>query len=144
MKKVLAALAVVAVLGFGVLAFADGMGGGYGSGGYGGGMMGGNGMMGGGMMGGNGMMGGGMMGGNGYGNGYGYGNDKETKDFMEKSSDLRREMNKLRFEFDEAYRSGDEVAARRLYKSMEELAEKIRKMAPRGSNFPGGSGGYRR
>ncbi len=124
MKKALAVLTVVAVLGFGTLAFAHGGGGG--------GMMGG------------GMMGGGMMrGGNGYGDGYGMmrgGNDKETKDFMEKTADLRRDLNKMRFEFDEAYRSGDETKARSLYQAIEELVEKIRQMAPKDSNY----GGYGR
>ena len=129
MKKALVALTVVAVLSFGTLSFA------HGGGMMGGGMMGG-GMMGGGSMGG-GMMGGGMMGGgNGYGSGYG--NDKESKDFMEKTAEMRRELNKLRFEFHEAYRSGDEKKARSLYQAMEELTEKIRKMAPEGSY------GYRR
>ena len=135
MKKALAALTVVAVLSFGALAFAHG--GGNGSGGYGSGMMG-SGMMGGGMMGG-GMMGGGMMGG-----GSGYGNDKETKDFMEKTADMRRELNRMRFEFDEAYRAGDETKARSIYQAIEELAEKIRKMAPKGSSFSRGPGGYGR
>ena len=141
MKKTLAALTIVAVLGFGALAFAHG-------GGYGGGMMGGGngyGMMGGGMMGGGngyGMMGGGMMGG-GYGNhmqgrGNGYGDTKETREFMEKTADLRREMSKLRFEFDEAYRAGDEKTAKKLYKSIEELAEKIHDKAPKGNFFSRG------
>ncbi len=126
MKKTLAALTIVAVLSFGALAFAHG-------GGYGGGMMGG----------GNGY---GMMGG-GYGNhmqgrGDSYGDTKESGEFMEKTADLRREMSKLRFEFEEAYRAGDEKTAEKLYKSMEELAEKIHDMAPKGNFLSRGLGGH--
>ena len=133
MKKTLAALTIVAVLSFGALAFAHG-------GGYGGGMMGGG--YGGGMIGGGngyGMMGGGN-GNHMQGRGNGYGDTKETREFMEKTADLRREMSKLRFEFEEAYRAGDEKTAEKLYKSMEELAEKIHDKAPKGNFFSRGLG----
>jgi hypothetical protein len=126
MKKALAAFSALVILSFSVMAFANG------GGMMGGGMMGG-GMMGGGMMDG-GMMDGGMMGsGNGYG--YGYSNDKETKEFMEKTAEMRRELNRLRFEFNEAYRSGDEVKARKLFQQIEELTYKIRQMAPKNRSY---------
>jgi len=113
MKKTLVALTIVAVLGFAAMAMAHGPGGGYGGHmgyGYGGGMM-----------------------GNGYGGGhmdYGYANDTETKAFLEKTADLRRELNTKRFDYEEAVRAGDEKKAEKLARELDELSAKLYKEAP--------------
>jgi len=116
MKKALVALTVIAVLGFAAIALAHGPGGGYGGHmrGYG--------------------YGGGMMGyGSDYGThmGYGPGYSDESKEFLEKTADLRKELNTKRFEYSEALRIGDEKKAEKLAKELDELSEKIYKESPR-------------
>lgn len=112
MKKTLAVLTVFAVLGFAAIALAHGPGGGYGGhmGGYG--------------------YGGGM---GGYGHMYGYGsaNDSESKEFLEKTAGLRKELNAKRFDYEEAVRAGDEKKAEKIAKELDELSEKLYKEAPR-------------
>ncbi len=123
MKKLLVGLTVAAVLGLSALAFAHG-GGGYG---YEGHMMG------------SGHMGYGMMGNGGYGSdhmmgrGPGYGYDKETKEFLDKTADLRKELHEKRFEYMEAWRADDEKKAEKLAKELDELTEKLYAEAPEGS-----------
>jgi len=112
MKKTVVALMIIAVLGFASVALA------HGPGGYGGGMMG---------------YGNHMGYGGGYGNhmGYGPGYSDESKEFLEKTADLRKELNTKRFEYSEAIRTGDEKKAEKLAKELDELSEKIYKDAPR-------------
>jgi hypothetical protein len=114
MKTVLATVVAVAVLGLAAVASANmwGYGGGYG---YGGHMM-------------------------GYGPGHGYAT--EDREFLEKTADVRRELNTKRFEYQEALRTGDEKKAEKLAKELEELSDGLYAKAPRGRNFArGGSGG---
>lgn len=133
MKRVLAVFVAVAVLSIGAIAFAHG-------GGYGGHMMGyggGPGMMGYGGGYGNHMGHGGGPGMMGYGPGYG--SDKETKEFLEKTTDLRKELHDMRFEYMEAWRAGDEKKAEKLAKELDELSEKLYASAPKGTRgFRGG------
>ena len=128
MKKMLVALTIVAVLGLAGMAFAHG-GGGYGYEGH---------MMGGGHMG-YGMMGGGYGGGHMMERGPGYGYDKETKEFLDKTADLRKELHEKRFEYMEAWRADDEKKAEKLAKELDELAEKLYAEAPKG-RYSGNSG----
>jgi len=112
MKKTVVAFTVLAVLGLAAVALAHGPG-------YGGGMM-----------------------GPGYGNhmGYGPGYSDESKAFLEKTADLRKELNTKRFEYGEALRAGDEKKAEKLARELDELREKIYKEAPataRGGGFYG-------
>jgi hypothetical protein len=135
MKRTLAVLAVVAVLGFGAVAFAHGGPGygghmGYGPGGYGPGMMGYGPGWGGHMGPGPGGYGRGMM-----GNGPGYGKDPK---FLEETADLRREIHTKRFEYAEALRTGDEKTAETLAGELEELTGKLREAAPRSRGFARG------
>lgn len=122
MKKILAVITVVAVLSFGSLAFAM-MGGSGGYGGYGGHMMDGY---------------GGYGGSGGYGGYGGYG--KADKEFLAKTVDIRRELNKKRFELEEAYRAGDEKKVSKLTREIEKLDEKLYEMAPRGGSSGRGYG----
>jgi hypothetical protein len=112
MKKTLAIFTVVAVLALGTLAFAHG-GGGFGWGG--------------------GHMGPGMMGYGGHMTGWGpgYGNTGETREFLDKTADLRREFHEKRFEYSEALRSGDDKKAEKIAKELDELSEKLYSKAPK-------------
>jgi hypothetical protein len=130
MKRIFAVIAVVAVLSFGALAFAH-SGGGYGT--HGPGMMG--------------------YGGDGHGPGfmgYGgnnrghmmdrdteYGYDKETKEFLDKTTKLRKELHEKRFDYMEAERAGDEKKAQKLTKELDELAEKLYAEAPKSRSNAG-------
>ncbi len=125
MKKMLVGLMIAALLGLAGMAFAHG-GGGYG---YGGHMMG------------NGHMGYGMMGNGGYGSGHmmerdsGYGYDKETKEFLDKTANLRKELHEKRFEYMEAWRDDDEKKAEKLAKELDELAEEVRAVTSNSGNL---------
>lgn len=125
MKKMLAVLTVVALLGFGAMAFAQS--GGYGMMGYGGGGYGN-------------MMG---YGGGGYGM-MGWGSDgqydKETSEFLDKTADLRKAFNEKRFEYMEAWRSGDKDKAEAISKELDALSDKIRAAAP--ADRTSGRNGY--
>ncbi len=110
MKKAITVLTVVAVLGFGALAFAGWGGPGYGH----------------------------MGSGPGYGHmGYGsgpmmgyYGNNTEAQKFLEETADLRRTIHEKRFEYFEALRTGDEEKAEALDKELEGLFKQIQEKAP--------------
>jgi len=80
------------------------------------------------------MMGGygGMMGGyGGYDRNGDYG--RADKEFLEKTVDIRRELNKKRFELEEAYLAGDEKKVKKLGSEIEKLDEKLYEMAPKGA-----------
>jgi len=116
MKKVLVIIAAVAALGIGSVASAHmyGTGSGYG---YGGHMMG---------------YGYGPMMGYGYGPmmGYGYGYGTADSKTLEKTADLRRQLNDKQFEYSEALRTGDEKTAETLAKEIDELSAKIGTATP--------------
>lgn len=114
MKKTVVILAVVALLGIGTLAFANGYGG-Y----YGGHMMSGPGMM---------------------GWGTAYTDDTQTKEFLDKTTDIRKELHNKRFDYMEAWRSGDREKAEKLAKEIDELGGKIYAEAPKTRTF--GRGAY--
>ncbi|MEJ2182567.1 MAG: hypothetical protein P8Y66_03495 [Nitrospirota bacterium] len=126
MKKVLAVLAAVAVLGVGATAFANW------AGGPGSGYMGGYGIMGSGpgYMGGYGhMMGygpgyGHMMG---YGYGPGYGVDQKT---LQETADLRQEIQSKQLEYSEALKAGNEKKADKLARELNDLTQKFSATAP--------------
>ena len=114
MKKSLVVVSVVAVLAIGTVAFAHGGFGGYGMMGYGPGY--------------------GMMG---YGPGYGMmgyggtdGTSPEFKEFLDKTADLRRDLAQKRFEYMEAYRTGDAKKAEKVAGEIETLTAKVRELAP--------------
>lgn len=116
MKKTLAIVAVVAVLGIGSVASAHmfGWGGGYGKGGH--------------------------MTGYGYGPMMGYGYGTEGNKYLDETADLRREFNTKQFEYFEALRTGDEKKAETIAKELNELTGKVSVTAPRGRYFA--TGGY--
>lgn len=119
MKKTLTILTAVAVLGFATLAFAHGGGFGWG--------------------------GGHMMGYGGYGGhmmGWGPGNDstKDTSEYLDKTSDLRREFNEKRFDYMEALRSGDEEKSEKIAKELDEISKTLYKDAPKDRTYA--RGGY--
>lgn len=105
MKKALVVVSVVAVLAIGTVAFAHGGFGGYGMMGYGPGY--------------------GMM-------GYGGtdGTSPEFKEFLDKTTDLRRDLAQKRFEYMEAYRTGDAKKAEKVAGEIETLTAKVRELAP--------------
>lgn len=119
MKKILTILTVIAVLGFTTLAVAHGGGFGWsgghimGYGGYGGHMM-------------------------GWWPGYDY--SKDTKEYLDKTSDLRRDLHEKRFDYMEALRSGDEEKAEKIANELDEISKTLYRDARKGRYLA--RGGY--
>jgi Spy/CpxP family protein refolding chaperone len=115
MKKFLAVIAVVAVLGVGTVASAHMFGGGYGDGP--------------------------MMG---WGPGYGYGSDENRAKFLDETAEARQKIHEKRFEYSEALRTGDEKKAEALAKELDELTDEVYTKAPRRGFGRGYGKGYAR